>query len=549
MTGLTTKKKQISTVFLLGLILVSSLTVLVPQAKGDSPAVQKCLDFSSNVLGVDLSKCSVGIVSDVNSTSSNFGGLPRETLSISLSFAAGSMQSTFVFLNGAYTYCTASIQGTISYAQPLPADPLNSTKELLHRYQQYASTENLQDMATLLNSIGEMATTNATQGDAALTIDTHGGTTLIDVTFYSAVNGIAFPTGLTLQINGQGGVISDMTQFLHVGNATLAVSPNEAAQIGLQAAKAITVSVQGSDGSYSSVPIALLVNPLTIHLVTGTREPFTQYPEYYIFFGPDGSQGIRYGVLIYVWGDNGEVAYCQAQSTYGPPSTLYPLPTPIYVPVPTPTPQPTSTSTPQPIQTSTPQPTQTATPQPTASPTPTLPPNFVEVKTKDGSTIDLPISGNVSSTQMSNVTLSTDLSAAVTTLSFTGTGQSGSTGFGNITIPKTALTNNTMSTVPMVLIDGAQALNQSYTQDATNFYLSYTVHFSTHQIAIVFAPPVVEPTATAPPSPTQSPTPTPNLKMPNPIFTQGIIFVTILIAFMASIAISVKLIKRQKGKS
>ncbi len=75
---------------------------------------------------------------------------------------------------------------------------------------------------------------------------------------------------------------------------------------------------------------------------------------------------------------------------------------------------------------------------------------------------------------MTNVTLSTDPSVAETTLSFSLTGQSGTSGFGNITIPKSAITNTTTSTVPLVLIDGAQALNQSYTQDATNFYVSYT---------------------------------------------------------------------------
>ena len=203
-----------------------------------------------------------------------------------------------------------------------------------------------------------------------------------------------------------------MTQFLHVGNSTLAVSPDEAVQIGLEAAKKITVSVNGAN-----VPIALQSYPLSFYQMTGTREPFTQYPEYYMFFGPDGSQGIRYGVQVYVWAYNGEVAYCQTQSTYSPPRTLYPLPTPTLSPV----------SSASPMPSLTPQPTQTFTPQPTASPIPTpiptLVPTTVEAATNGGSKINLPISGNVSSSQMTNVTLSTDAPSATTTLSFSLTGK------------------------------------------------------------------------------------------------------------------------------
>ncbi len=415
--------------FLSVLILLSSLAVFVPQAKGQSPAVQKSLDFFGNVLGVDLSKCSIDIGADITDSSPTFGNLPRETLTINLNFATGRMQGCFVFLNGIYTYSTISVlQGTISYANPLPADKLNRVKELLHRYHQYASDENLQDMANLLDSVSEMKTTTATDGNVALTIN-YNGNSLISIMFYYAVNGIAFPTGLSLQINGEGGGIADQTEFVHVGNATLAVSPNDAVQIGLQAAKAITVSVQGNDGSYTNVQIALQSNPLSIFLTIAYREPFTEYPEWYMFFGPDGSQNVRYGVLVYVWGDSGQVALCQSQSTFSPTPTLYPLPTPTYTQTSTPasspslspsptltptqTPTPTSppTQTPIPTQSTTPNPTITITqpptaistptettsptpnpiPSSTASPTPTPILTIIEATTNAGSKIDLPI--------------------------------------------------------------------------------------------------------------------------------------------------------------
>jgi hypothetical protein len=84
---------------------------------------------------------------------------------------------------------------------------------------------------------------------------------------------------------------------------------------------------------------------------------------------------------------------------------------------------------------------------------------------------------------MSNVTIATNQSASTTTVSFTVTGESGTTGFGNITIPISAVP---YGTAPTILIDGQPASNQGYIQDSSNYYVWYTTHFSIHEISIVF---------------------------------------------------------------
>ena len=99
-------------------------------------------------------------------------------------------------------------------------------------------------------------------------------------------------------------------------------------------------------------------------------------------------------------------------------------------------------------------------------------------------TVDLAISGNVTSSQMSNLAITSNPSASTTTLSFTVTGQSGTIGFGNVTIPKSAVS---YGTTPTINIDGQPAQNQGYTQDSNNYYVWYTAHFSTHEVSIVFA--------------------------------------------------------------
>ncbi len=83
---------------------------------------------------------------------------------------------------------------------------------------------------------------------------------------------------------------------------------------------------------------------------------------------------------------------------------------------------------------------------------------------------------------MSNVTIATNQSSA-TTVTFFLTGESGTTGYSNITIPKTLIADGT---APTVFIDSQQASNQGYTQDPENFYVWYTTQFSSHQINIQF---------------------------------------------------------------
>jgi len=191
-----------------------------------------------------------------------------------------------------------------------------------------------------------------------------------------------------------------------------------------------------------------------------------------------------------------------------PTSTLEPTPTPILTPSPSPTPSltPTEASTevpsqilfsimPTPTQTTTAAPTDsailtpTATARPTASPipdmsaTPTPSAITVPATTDNGATVDLIISENVTSFQMSNVAIASNQSTSTTTLSFTITGQGGATGFGNVTIPKKAVTTGT---TPRIYIDNQPAQNQGYTQDSNNYYVWYTTHFSKHEVSIVF---------------------------------------------------------------
>jgi hypothetical protein len=85
-------------------------------------------------------------------------------------------------------------------------------------------------------------------------------------------------------------------------------------------------------------------------------------------------------------------------------------------------------------------------------------------------------------------------------VSFIITEPSGTVGFSNITIPKSAVP---YGSTPTIYIDGQQASNQDYTQDSNNYYVWYTTSFSTHKVSIVFTTTSPSPSPTIPEFPDQ----------------------------------------------
>jgi hypothetical protein len=135
-------------------------------------------------------------------------------------------------------------------------------------------------------------------------------------------------------------------------------------------------------------------------------------------------------------------------------------------------------------------PTSTSTPSPTPSVTPAPQPQTTttsKVTMEDGKIVNLLINGNITSEQMTNVTMTKDLSSAIVTLSFLLTGEDGATGYGNITIPKSAVG---VGSTPTTYIDGIQCEDQGFSQDIHNYYAWFSTHFSNHEVLIVFSSPV-----------------------------------------------------------
>lgn len=147
-----------------------------------------------------------------------------------------------------------------------------------------------------------------------------------------------------------------------------------------------------------------------------------------------------------------------------------------------------------PIPSSTPAPTSTTSTSPTSEESSAA---TLKAKTDNGRTVNLTINGNITSSQMSNITYAVDDAENSTIISFTVTGEIGTVGFSNITIAKNVVN---FGGAPTIYIDDAPAQNQGYTQDSQNYYVWFTTHFSTHKISIVF-------TAESQPTPVPSASP------------------------------------------
>jgi hypothetical protein len=98
-----------------------------------------------------------------------------------------------------------------------------------------------------------------------------------------------------------------------------------------------------------------------------------------------------------------------------------------------------------------------------------------------GAIVDFAISGNVTSSQISNVVI-TSLQPETVIMSFTITEPKGTAGLGNITIPKSDISYGVS---PEVYGNGQMISDQGYTQDTDNFYVWYTTSFDTNLVNAV----------------------------------------------------------------
>lgn len=169
--------------------------------------------------------------------------------------------------------------------------------------------------------------------------------------------------------------------------------------------------------------------------------------------------------------DNVQLEISDASSMPTPISTLPSQSQTLTTPMPTP--RVTTKPSPQP----------TPEPSPQPAPVPSSTHKTLQATTQDGSNVTLTVRGNITNAELSTVSINADVGAVQTIVSFSVTGEIGTAGFGNLTIPKSTVPYGTF---PKVYLDGRLTPSQGYSQDADNYYVWWTLHFSKHTVSIVF---------------------------------------------------------------
>lgn len=104
----------------------------------------------------------------------------------------------------------------------------------------------------------------------------------------------------------------------------------------------------------------------------------------------------------------------------------------------------------------------------------------LKVTSADGKDVTLTINGNVAADQISELWFASNAELYNNTdIAFMLTHQDSTGQFMNMTVPKSALLDNT---APIVTIDGAWVKESGYTQDSNNVYVWFTAHAASGQL-------------------------------------------------------------------
>jgi hypothetical protein len=311
-------KKNLSVVCLvLALTIVVSITHANGAPLSKMTVQEKAIAAITDVVGLDMTKYTAELTSNVADHPEIYGGLTREEVTYTIEATGSKVQVGCAFINKTLTSCYVyPIEGSLLYAQQ-SADMLTTTKSLLQRYQTYSGAAYLQEARSILETVTEIKQTNATMGNMKLQIIESDN--LVDIIWRQTVNGIDFPLGLSVEfVNGELKGFSDYSSFYHIGSAVVNVSREEAIRITKEQAKDYTtLKVPTENGDYTEVTLNLTDEHMTVELQVANREPLTMYPLWYVrlytekpYSGTDGFQAA-------IWADTGEIAYAQLTGHHG----------------------------------------------------------------------------------------------------------------------------------------------------------------------------------------------------------------------------------------
>jgi hypothetical protein len=312
------KKRTLLIVLFLFLLSISISQTQVPTTHASLVSTtDKTLSILDNVIGIDTSKYSMQLNSQIND---QFSNLPENKVDLSLVSNAGSFRANSRFINNTLQllYLT-DYNGTVaSYSSA--SDTISAARDFLSRYQSYTQNAFYGQLASTLLNVKDNS--NATKVMENLTLKISISNTITDYTWtYTDANGIPAVSKNVVLSYYQGQLNCFVNNWpLYTIEGKAAVSREHAIDTAMKAAQDYTYVVS-NDNDPSTVQVkGFTVSPNSLQetalsyvnspdaSLARNNNPFVLYPSWYVPLGFDKFYpGDVTGVSVSIWADTGEV--------------------------------------------------------------------------------------------------------------------------------------------------------------------------------------------------------------------------------------------------
>jgi len=332
------KWKSVIAVFMIGVVLLSSISVVqfvlfdrlsddyeLLKAEYEELQNEQDLSWSSaemamtvirDIAQIDITRYRTTLLSNSVEERPDLGGITEDILRYSFETEDSNIDITLRFRNDHFSLFQLSIVEGIPpfapiYSEPQSTDVIDATRNLIDRYRSVSNEPYLEEMSELL-AIANETSEEQTLGNVKLKMTIHGESAEVLLSYTS--NEYAF-SAKSLLLVYQNHVLKEISDdwFLYtVADVPVNVTGDQAIQIARNATEEFDWTVDGetvSDFTVLAEPVSAVFFP---HPRT---DAFTLVPYWYVtlYLNREYPGGVN-SITVGVWADTGEVANIQALS-------------------------------------------------------------------------------------------------------------------------------------------------------------------------------------------------------------------------------------------
>ena len=278
-----------------------------------STGANNAVAFLQDVVQINVAHYDATLVSDTVEKRPDLGGADEQILKYSLISSDSKFDVIFRFRDDQLSrYQIVLVKGSPVYAEPQPANLLDSTKRLLERLETYKNEAYLDNMSKVAASFNTLANSEITEGNIKLSIVVSGNESTI--WWMYTENGVDFEAK-SLRMVYEDGVLTDLLDgwyLFTIGNTKVDVTADRAIEIARDAVKNFTWQVNGIAVSGFNV----LSEPVSVTFHPNPREVSLALIPYWqvILYLDNVYAGGVTRLAVGVWADTGAVAQITTQT-------------------------------------------------------------------------------------------------------------------------------------------------------------------------------------------------------------------------------------------